>query len=664
MVLDSIVCEGGNYRIYVNLCIGAGVTGMAQGAGGSTREFAFGLYSASSSMSVLNFTPATVSGDSTGSTYTGANMGPIATIGTQATVAYLSYQTTTPFTCVSTNNQCGMKHTQCDQYSFLVSEIPDSIRVFGIEGDGNIMQGCLDTDMVLQGLQKPDVGPDTLICRGDTINLGLQAAQSGMNYLWSPPNFLNDPTLAQPQAWPQNTTRYALTVTAQGACVLAGSDSVTITVDTACVWPGDCNYDLIANYLDIFQIGIAYNFSGPVRPTMGLQWMGHPAYDWSNSFVNGPNYKHADSNGDGVVNMADVMGILTNYGRTHTANRLNASSGGALHFIPLPDSATTGDTLWVVAQLGTAAQPADSVYGVGFQFIYPKDIIDSSSVVVIYDSSWLGTDSVDMATLDYRIAQDGVLEVGMTRIDHINRTGYGEICRIGIAIQDDISGKIETFISKIAEFRLEGAVMISADEQQRLLNVVTDSVVIWQSSLPVTWTGFQGSALPTGIQLSWATLQEINANHFNIERAAPGGSFASIGTVTATGNSNSRASYDFLDKAPLIGENLYRLKEVDLDGSETESTTISVFYHEGNEIGLVSPPFFRDDALLFTLSSAEAQTVQLQIYDLRGQQLVDAALYLQAGSQSFTHLVQGLSAGAYLFQLKTSSQRITHKVIR
>ena len=44
MTLDSVVCEGGNYRVYVELCIGGGITGALKGAGATTRTIAFGFW--------------------------------------------------------------------------------------------------------------------------------------------------------------------------------------------------------------------------------------------------------------------------------------------------------------------------------------------------------------------------------------------------------------------------------------------------------------------------------------------------------------------------------------------------------------------------------------------------------------------------------------------
>lgn len=56
-------------------------------------------------------------------------------------------------------------------------------------------------------------GNDTTICRGDRIQLGAPPVRPGLLYNWAPPDGLDDPASPQPQAAPDATTTYTLTVT-------------------------------------------------------------------------------------------------------------------------------------------------------------------------------------------------------------------------------------------------------------------------------------------------------------------------------------------------------------------------------------------------------------------------------------------------------------------
>ncbi|MFD2203915.1 hypothetical protein [Shivajiella indica] len=78
--------------------------------------------------------------------------------------------------------------------------------------------------------------------------------------------------------------------------------------------------------------------------------------------------------------------------------------------------------------------------------------------------------------------------------------------------------------------------------------------------------------------IRWATAKEWESSHFEIERAVTGLEFIKIGEVKAAGWSESAIEYEFEDSnLPLTGGNiLYRLKQVDLNGTYSFSSVMSV----------------------------------------------------------------------------------------
>lgn len=72
--------------------------------------------------------------------------------------------------------------------------------------------------------------------------------------------------------------------------------------------------------------------------------------------------------------------------------------------------------------------------------------------------------------------------------------------------------------------------------------------------------------------LNWKTSSEINSDYFNIERSQDAKRWVHIGTVSANGDKTSYSDYSFTDNDTAgdrigPGENLYRLKMVDKDGT-------------------------------------------------------------------------------------------------
>ncbi|MEQ8702486.1 MAG: T9SS type A sorting domain-containing protein [Phaeodactylibacter sp.] len=76
------------------------------------------------------------------------------------------------------------------------------------------------------------------------------------------------------------------------------------TCDTDCVWPGDTNTDGIVDHRDLLALAGWQSNTGPERS--GLYWGAHTATPWSGTQATGRNLKHADSNGDGLIDLSDV----------------------------------------------------------------------------------------------------------------------------------------------------------------------------------------------------------------------------------------------------------------------------------------------------------------------------------------------------------------------
>lgn len=75
------------------------------------------------------------------------------------------------------------------------------------------------------------------------------------------------------------------------------------------------------------------------------------------------------------------------------------------------------------------------------------------------------------------------------------------------------------------------------------------------------------------VQLIWKTINEQNYTHFAVQRSTDAGkSFDIIGNL----NSSGEGTYTLIDKSPLRGENLYRLKQVDFDNTVSYSQIVPV----------------------------------------------------------------------------------------
>ena len=177
--------------------------------------------------------------------------------------------------------------------------------------------------------------------------------------------------------------------------------------------------------------------------------------------------------------------------------------------------------------------------------------------------------------------------------------------------------------------------------------------------LPVELSSFSGVVNGEDIVLSWETSSELNNAGFYIERTTSLESpFVQIGFVEGSGTSSDAHSYTFVDASLPNGADmlLYRLKQVDFDGTFSYSDPIEV-QPAVPSVAVLNPnypnPFNPTTTLSFALP-AESQ-VNLAIYDTSGR-LVDTLIdsVMPAGIHTVTYEAAiGLASGTYIYRIET-----------
>lgn len=213
------------------------------------------------------------------------------------------------------------------------------------------------------------------------------------------------------------------------------------------VWPGDANLDNIANHLDLLSLGFAWGKEGPQRMLSTEDWTAVAADAWGARFyTGGPDVKHADCNGDGIIDEKDIAVLEANYGLTHgaliDAIELPNTDFDPPVFFEVPPKETLPDSgaFRLPIVLGTEDQPLNNLYGVAFTIEFDPKVIDPSSIELSYPTSWLGEEGVNLATIDYTFSSDGVIEVALTRTDQNEVSGFGPVAYFR-GIRDDIIGR-------------------------------------------------------------------------------------------------------------------------------------------------------------------------------------------------------------------------------
>ncbi|MBS1643601.1 MAG: T9SS type A sorting domain-containing protein [Bacteroidetes bacterium] len=163
--------------------------------------------------------------------------------------------------------------------------------------------------------------------------------------------------------------------------------------------------------------------------------------------------------------------------------------------------------------------------------------------------------------------------------------------------------------------------------------------------LPIGLVSFNSQAQNTGVVLTWVSSVATPETYY-IERSKDAKSWSTIGKATATQSANS--TFQYTDNAPLNGNNYYRLKMQNTDGSSEFSHTIS---QKINRTGLeeisVYPNPTKSNTIYFT-GIKDAADWNLSLRNTLGQELVNATL---VGNQIE---LPNIPNGLYMLQMTNS----------
>lgn len=311
--------------------------------------------------------------------------------------------------------------------------------------------------------------------------------------------------LAYPNNTPANNVygedpvaRFCISPLAKGAYdyYISAKDSTCATVaidiakfhliagDTAKVWPGDANNDLVANNVDLLALGLSFGNTGPQRPSASNNWVGQPAMPWQDTISGGIDQKYQDCNGSGQVDADDTLAIVLNYGLTHM--KTGAANGGpndpTLRLAFPMDSFQVGDTVHVPIYLGDSSVMAQNVYGIAFTVNYDQTLVDTGSFSIDFNGNWMGAAPNELS-LSYDLWAQGQCDAAYVRTDLQVVSGMGQIATASFVIIDNIDGKRQTLISDTLYLDFSAVTLIGLDGMAYPVNTMGDEAIVWESIL-------------------------------------------------------------------------------------------------------------------------------------------------------------------------------------
>lgn len=159
--------------------------------------------------------------------------------------------------------------------------------------------------------------------------------------------------------------------------------------------------------------------------------------------------------------------------------------------------------------------------------------------------------------------------------------------------------------------------------------------------VPVELISFTASKNGTQADLAWRTATEVNNSHFEIERSTNGRDFSYIGEVEGAGTTSVIQSYDFADRNPANGQNYYRFKQVDRDGTFEYSPVRSLDFSVAARTVIYPNP-----VVDFAVVETNISDASLEVYNVAGNKVLKSKIL--TGKNIDTSV---LTSGVYIFKV-------------
>jgi len=200
---------------------------------------------------------------------------------------------------------------------------------------------------------------------------------------------------------------------------------------------------------------------------------------------------------------------------------------------------------------------------------------------------------------------------------------------------------------------------------------------VYSSTIPVELTSFTATVNDNDVTLNWESATELNNKGFEIQRTLYSDklNWDKIGFVEGKGTTTEPQKYSFVDKNLKTNSYLYRLKQIDFDGTFVYSSEIKVDFTNPVEYYLSQNypnPFSATGksnsggnpvtTIKYQLPTDEF--VSLKVYDVLGRDVKTLVNEIQkAGFYEVEFNASNLPSGIYFYKIQTENFSSVKKMI-
>jgi hypothetical protein len=158
--------------------------------------------------------------------------------------------------------------------------------------------------------------------------------------------------------------------------------------------------------------------------------------------------------------------------------------------------------------------------------------------------------------------------------------------------------------------------------------------------VPVQLINFKASLINKCAVITWDAMNEINFKEYQVQWSSDGVNYLAVTTLPAKGL-NAISSYSYQFSNLISGNNYYKLKMIDKDGSYQYSSVVTVFYAKTNEVTIFPNPT-KDFVTVYIGGTTSNTIITIRLLDNSGKECYKTNYVTSLNTIDIRNLRKGL----------------------
>jgi len=200
---------------------------------------------------------------------------------------------------------------------------------------------------------------------------------------------------------------------------------------------------------------------------------------------------------------------------------------------------------------------------------------------------------------------------------------------------------------------------------QRTLTTLTSLILLFFVSTSATASciyeqAVKGENLQIGTMLTWSTSFEENNSMFIVEKSEDGVNFSGAGSVKAAGDADEEKQYNYLDVMANTEKTMYRLKQVDFDGSFSFSEVVTVVREFKNDFMVARMSSVTTTSTFeVTIDALKDGEMNYNVANLKGEMMLEDNMLVVNGLNELNIDLTDQNEGIYKLNLEMDGEKET-----